>query len=319
MIKLCLIFTLGLTIKSHAQDLISDLVLDIPFSGEVYDVTGFSTPILSGLETYAEDRFGNTNCAIYFSNATDEYVEFPVVADNNLIVGEDFTVSFWFRMDNFEVADYESLFRKNDFGMNGFDMAVYDQNTPVSSSQDVYLWDDDWNADSDLFFDTTTWHHYVLVGTDSLAYLYRDNVLRNSASIDELDADEVMDNYYIGKFYKGYLDDLKGYKRALDISEINALFELEGNCATSGLEEKEISTPISIQYTTEYLMVKEMPIGNKTIAIYDLMGRQILVVDKIQEDQNSIDLTGLTNGVYIVSVSNSNDETVLYSSKFSKY
>jgi hypothetical protein len=119
-------------------------------------------------------------------------------------------------------------------------------NNPLGVTNDSYICDDAWNAEPDLMFNTLNWRHYVFLGSGTDIKLYRDNVLQNSAAIpDGADIGATAGNYFIGNVYIEALDDLKVYKRALSVAEINELFELDGNCLVSGFDN--IDEQISIQ------------------------------------------------------------------------
>ena len=290
-----------------AQDITSDLIIDVPFANEVFDFSSYSTVTESGSETYVEDRFGSANCALYFGGSPGEYVELASNSDNELVTGDEFTVSLWFKVNNDEMGNFENLFRKNDTG-DDLVLALYDLNTPLCAADEAYIWDDAWNADPVLLYDTLDWHHLVFVGTDTEILLYRDNVLQNSETIvGGPDVGATAGNYFMGSGYTGALDDLKVYKRALSVADINTLYELEGNCLFSGfdnLNEEDSHKEFKVvQAFSKSIQITDLPKETKDIEILNIMGERIYSLSNIEDSAISVDLENFPTGVYFVRAS----------------
>lgn len=294
------------SIQLHAQDITSNLIMDMSFSNEVEDLTTNATPVLSGMETYAEDRDGNAACALKFGGQPDEYVVVPGNTDNQLVDGDDATVSLWFRMDNTIGGDYEILFQKGNIdspNYPSFDMAVYDGNTPLIGN---ILWDDDWNMDDDLWTDTTDWHHFVLVANtaDQTVKLYRDNVLRNTGDINDFAWGPTVDDFRLGAGFKGFLDDLKVYRRALTAAEIDVLYTESGNCETLNVDE-DSQDPIQLtRKNSNTYQFLNLPAEKQSLRIYNLSGKLVKEETTISLSNNTIDLNALSPELYILKVEN---------------
>lgn len=217
---------------TNPQILVDDLALYITFSnGIAIDLKG-NTVIVPENMAYTADREGNQNCAIVFSGT--EFLQIPKSSNNAIVQGQPYSVSFWFRMQNTNSGDVEVFFSKGNGSGSGFQLSAKDLNTPVfSAGSTVELIDTNWKADAALPVDTSNWHHLV-VTADSVnnIKLYRDGTLRNNqdSSVAHIGS-ETMD-YFIGSNFKGYLDDLRVYKKALSPQEVQILFELEGDCNT---------------------------------------------------------------------------------------
>lgn len=137
-------------------------------------------------------------------------------------------------MQNDNLSNFETMFQKGSINTEGFQLAVYDLNTPlVSDTTYSYgLWDNDWNGEVDVQWDNTDWHHLVITrDSNNTIRLYRDGQLRN---IDENSTFNIdtgpLSDYMIGQFFTGHLDDLRVYKRTLNLSEVNELYNLEADC-----------------------------------------------------------------------------------------
>lgn len=212
--------------------LVDELSIYITFSnGIAQDLKGNGVSVPEDI-AFTADREGNQNCAIVFNGT--QFLHIPKTTNNAIVQGQAFSVSLWFRMQNTNNSDLEKLFAKGDVNGEGFQLSVKDLNAPMfAAGSTVELFDTAWKADAALPVDTSNWHHLVVtVDTANNIRLYRDGELRNSqASSNATIGNEAMD-YYIGSNFKGYLDDLRVYKKALSPAEVQVLFELEGDCNT---------------------------------------------------------------------------------------
>lgn len=214
---------------NNPGSLTNDLIIYMPFGNEVRDLIGGT--IINDF-SLTEDRAGNATCAALFEGTATFSI--PVTAQNQLVQGDDFSVSIWFKMQNDNLSNFETMFQKGSINSEGFQLAVYDLNTPlVSDTTNGYgLWDNDWNGEVDVQWDNTDWHHLVITrDSNNTIRLYRDGQLRNTDenSTFNIDTDPLSD-YMIGQFFTGHLDDLRVYKRTLNLSEVNELYNLEADC-----------------------------------------------------------------------------------------
>lgn len=211
--------------------LINNLLLYIPFSnGTVQDLKGNSIAVSPDI-TFTSDRSGNQNCAIVFNG--NQFLHIPKNNNNGIVQGDAFSVSLWFRMQNTNNDDLENLFTKGNTNEQGFSISVSDLNAPLFVAGTVNVWDTSWRTDAVLPVDTSNWHYLVVtISNDNTLKLYRDGQLRNSITSSAAQiSDEILD-YYIGNNFKGFMDDLRVYKKELSQEEVQTLFELEGDCNT---------------------------------------------------------------------------------------
>ncbi|RYD90314.1 MAG: LamG domain-containing protein, partial [Sphingobacteriales bacterium] len=207
--------------------LLDDLILYMTFSNSVADLKGSDvTP--PAQTTFVADRDGNAQCALSFNGS--QQIKVISSAENSIVQGNAFSISIWFRMQNTEMGDYEHMFRKGLQGEAGFNLSVFDGNTPLFAVPSAQVWDNNWNQDADLWQDTENWHHLVLTfDVNNTARLYRDGVLQNSENFSANTGATALD-YYIGQDFTGFLDDLRVYRKTLSEEEVQTLFELEGDC-----------------------------------------------------------------------------------------
>lgn len=288
-----------------AQDLTSDIIMKISSDNTIKDLSGYSTPVLSGMETYVTDRSNNPNCAIYFGGRENEFIKILNNESNSLVHRYDqFTVSLWFKMDNVNARNYEILFQKRENDKLGFSIALHDLNTPVvtAGASNTSILDDNWNKDPDLRNDTTNWHHLAIVFGGTYAELYRDNVLQNSSYNF---ARGSLGDYFIGKGFKGALDDFVIYKRVLTIQEIDLLYKSESECnitlsTDSFATEKQVSV---IQKENKQLALTNLSPSFKTISIFNLNGSLIWEKSNILNSEIELDLSLLSsNTMYIMQI-----------------
>lgn len=213
--------------------LIDGLSLYIPFSnGIVKDLKGSEVIVPSGM-VFTADREGNQNCAVVFDGTS--FIQVLKNSQNAIVQGDAYSVSLWFRMQNTNGGDIERLFAKGNSFEIGFSLSIKDLNAPVfqaASTNTIELFDTAWKGDAALPVDTNNWHHLVVtVDVENNIKLYRDGELRNSLNALPNIGSGATD-YFIGNNFKGFLDDLRVYKKTLSPAEVQTLFELEGDCNT---------------------------------------------------------------------------------------
>jgi|GEM_PF-1758802 len=208
----------------------NDLVIYMPFGNEVKDLIS-GNEVANVSNNYVTDRSGNSSCAIGFDG--NQSFSIPVTTQNELVEGDSFSISLWFKMQNNNAGDLEIFFRKPGNATVGFNFGVYDLNSPLFfDNLGVSLWDNDWNQEVDVQWENTDWHHLVVtVDSSNTIRLYRDGVLRNTVENSNLTiGDQGGSEYLIGESFVGHLDDLRVYKRALTPNDIHELYNLDGEC-----------------------------------------------------------------------------------------
>ncbi len=209
--------------------LIDDLVIYMPF-GDFQTKELISGMIINDNNDYDTDRDGNEGCASLYNGEVSILI--PVTNENSLTTNDNITVSLWFKMNNTQAGDLETLFSKGSTPNESFTIAVYDLNTPLVFSENppFNLWDDDWNQEVDVDWENTDWHHLVVTrDANNFAQLWRDGVLRNEGLGMDIGLDALI-NYELGNNFTGSLDDLRVYRRVLNPNEITTLYQLPADC-----------------------------------------------------------------------------------------
>lgn len=207
------------------------LKIYMPFSGNVNDLKG-ATVTAPTDTVFVADRSGNARCALSFNGSQSLMI--ASTADNTIKNGDELSISLWFKMQNTDLSNFESLFAKGSGGNNGFYLSVYDGNTPMFGAANFQqIWDLNWNQTSALHTDTTNWHHVVITLTATYeAKIYRDGILQNTQQFVNTNIGATALDYYIGQDFRGWIDDLRVYRKVLTPANVQTLYELEGDCNT---------------------------------------------------------------------------------------
>jgi len=200
-------------------------------SNEVKDVSGKGNHgDASGL-TASSAVIGKLGQGLQF-NGTSDYVNVPDNATLDFTNGQDFSISGWFkRNDN---ADWKELIRKRGDGTDGYDLVFASGNLwmQISSSGGAYtiysyatipvgewvnfvfVWDDDDENNTIFYINGLVTSTYRPGGFSSVADMSNSNSLRIGASYDG------------GGLFKGLIDDVRIYNRALSATEVANLYNM---------------------------------------------------------------------------------------------
>ncbi len=216
----------------NPEVLFEDLVIYMPFSDEFKDlISGHTIDNPNG--NFVEDRNGNPTCAYSFVQA--DSLSIPVTTTNQLVQGDSFSISVWFKMQNENPSDIEVLFQKGTQVGDGFELKVFNLNTPYFiDAYNTSAIDFDWLNEADIVWTNTDWHHLVVtVDVDNTVRLYRDGVERDAIINSPFDiGSDPLSFFTLGQGFTGHLDDLRVYKKTLNPTEITELYTLEADCNT---------------------------------------------------------------------------------------
>ena len=209
-----------------------NLVAYYPFSGNANDQSGNGYNGVVQGATLTSDRFGHTDSAYYFDGIND-IITFPGLDWNT---SASFTTALWFK---YCTKDYGTMLTKQDGVHGGFDMNFAKEWAPEKVRVCVGSTDGTWHGVECAFEDTTQWHHLALVYNKSAAMFseYLDGTSIGSQPIDSVISNEafvasagqgIRDDSGLG-WFKGSLDEIRIYSRALSATEVLALSL--GSCA----------------------------------------------------------------------------------------
>ena len=211
-----------------------DLTTYMPFGNEISDLTGFSSPTIRGSYHFVTDRSGHPNGAISFDdeqNGGNTGVSIHPNEAGNLLQDDQFTLSFWYNRQNANATQTENPINSAVLliNFNDQDNTALPQPTIYSVRAQTVFTDPSWTAENPMA-ETGVWHHIVITYSGSLQQLklYRDGVLRvTQPAVTAMNHDSF--GMTFGNNFKGYMDDIRIYKRALNSLEVNTLFEMEGD------------------------------------------------------------------------------------------
>jgi hypothetical protein len=199
-----------------------DLLAHYPFNGNVKDTSGNNyNGVPNGIVQATPDRKGKANSALYFNNGE------VVVNINNSIFNGDFTVSVWAQLEAF-TSQYPSLIRQFESFTLEF---ARDINPRVVNH---YLVTPVWGPTNQCqgVANFTEWTHYVITNTNGISSLYVDGAFVNkSANGRRPEGTRNSSFLTIGRavqdltHFKGKMDDIRFYKRALTSEEVKYLYQ----------------------------------------------------------------------------------------------
>lgn len=274
------------------------------------------------------DRFGMFTGALVVNNTnpTTTWPALPLVTNTAALPlgSSQRTISVWFRASEMPASglqNYAFIYYQGTESIgNGFGLAIGNNQVALIG----YLNDLTANAS----FTINTWHHLAGSYDGQTAKIYLDGTLLASGprswntgtqsaklayfntSSTTCSGCNLPTTTYHNQF-KGMLDDLTIYNRVLSNQEITAL---ANNTATSIKQiEKKLAFTIYPNPTVDLLNIQWDPSlinPNETVQIVDITGRVLKerLVKSIGE--TAIDISDLSNGVYIVRIGN-HQETVV--------
>jgi gliding motility-associated-like protein len=224
--------------KLSAQgSLSSGLVLYLPFNGNTLDMSVNSNHAINYGATLASDASGRANCAYSFNGATD-YMKIlnsaSLQIDTNISLCVRVKVNGFFRgtcFGNSIIKKGDADFRSGSYGLrfsspsagcSFFDATTQNYIGFFNTSYPFGI------ANTLPYIDTNNWDCLVFTYNGILAKMYVNGVLRHQYSSSTLigkNFEDVflgkMDNVTYPYLFKGVMDDVRIYKRALSASEVS--------------------------------------------------------------------------------------------------
>jgi hypothetical protein len=221
-----LTITLALVAQAEAQTFLTNgLVAYYPFSGNANDASGHGMDGVVHGATLTADRFGNTNSAYSF-NGTSAYI----VSSNKLSDMPSATASCWINIPDFAVSDGYIL-------MDGDTTGGHDFGIEVWYGTNIVLWTKDDTHISEYRLPlTNTWFQVVAVAeasTNVVKMWLNGQLMSTSSSLGNANVGYHSQlcigcrAVYNDHRFKGAIDDVRLYNRALSDSEVQQLYQYE--------------------------------------------------------------------------------------------
>lgn len=308
------IFTFLVTVSLYSQDLTLDLLLHYPFDGDANDVSGNEFHGIPNA-TLTQDRFGNANSAYYF-NGVDEFIDLPIspVLKPQLPI----TYSCWVKFDVIDAT--KTVIATNDFATDSHSGAWI--NTSSTGNFAANYGDNTGNTSTPnrrtkvgiTSLDADVWYHlvaiirgpqdmdvYVDCRNDEGTYSGSGGMIAYSNTPGSIGR---KDSYYGGAawYFQGTIDDFRYWERELSEDEISLLcqwdLDLEENELLNDFAFKVFPNPANEQITIEASNIDVI----QEYKIMSVEGKEVMA----NEMEELIDVSGLSNGMYIVSLFDKN-------------
>ena len=297
-----------------SPDVNTGLVALYSFNGNANDLsTNNNNGAVTGA-TLTADRFGNVNSAYSFNGSSD-YIE--VVNNASLTFTTAVSFSFWINIPDVSfntvgLPERAPIGKQRNSNTSGIAFETNDKigtaGTPqfyLSSGSSPVQYEDA------TALGLNTWVHLVGTYDGTTLKLYSNNVLIGT-STGSLNLSSITQNLFFGKegalgrFFKGKLDDIRIYNRAINACDVDSLFN-EPNAFSTGITEQTNSNSIKIypNPSNKNLTIDFGNIGiieGYELKISNTLGQQVLQ-QEITQQQFYVDLSTLkSKGIYFVQV-----------------
>ncbi|MFN8367830.1 MAG: LamG-like jellyroll fold domain-containing protein [Candidatus Kapaibacterium sp.] len=208
---------LSFSLQCFSQVPTNGLMLWMPFSGNANDQSGNARNGTVNGATLTTDRFGNANSAYNFNGTSNNIsiANFPLTTAR-------ITVSFWFNTTD---VNRNQRVINHLWPTGSFSTAV--QPSGVIRASII----SDTSGQVETYYNASvaanTWHHYVIVYDGTALKLYYDNQLVGTTNAQKA-LGSTTKTLFIGGGngyeFLGKIDDIRIYNRALNTTEINAVY-----------------------------------------------------------------------------------------------
>lgn len=330
--KIFTIAILALSINAFAQIPTNGLVAWYPFNGNANDASGNGNNGTVYGATLTADRFGNLNSA-YSLDGINNYIELQGIS----IVG-DFSFSGWIYLRSYNLSC--AFFNLGNAGdTDGVNLNFTNLNTPSLHAQ---IWDGTTYTNANLFCSTTTiplnsWTNITITLSGSNFSFYINGSLVNVITSSNIPGNINRLLQYIGKpthngneNTNGIFDDIRFYNRALNQSEITAIYNETPSACTQTITVTDTLiinanilgfNPVTYQNTiriypnptNDHITIDNGNIANLTgyqIKITNSLSQQVFQ-SAINQQQFYVDLSTWTgNGIYFVHIIDGQGNTI---------
>jgi hypothetical protein len=239
----------------------SGLLAWYPFNGNANDETGNGNHCTGyNGAALSADRFGNSNSA-YLLDGVDDYIKTIDPFYNSSI---PHSISMWWKTTDSTQVD-QAIWSTDPHTIESIGF----NNDPGSQKIDYCLGDGNWgywlvtcNEHPITVSNFNTWHHIVMVRSATNWKFYDNGVLVHTVSSTDNTADTlaqlwfgaIYHDAYSEHYFKGYLDDIGIWERALTETEIASLYNYTPGCQ-SPISFQPVNRSVTIGNNQQFLVV----------------------------------------------------------------
>ncbi|MCE3227465.1 MAG: C-terminal target protein [Bacteroidetes bacterium] len=294
-----------LAFKAAAQiNLYSDLKLCMPCDGNALDYSGNSNHGAVSGATLTSDRFGNPNRAYQF-NGTSNFIS--AGSFTNYAPTNELTISMWAKSD---ITTSNCLFIIDPDNMNDRCVGCAQYSHPSGT---MMIWDyGDIQGGGRVIVtgipaDVNSWRLYVYIISESgnFKQMYKDGQLVSNTPYTGNNIFNKNKPFYIGGGtssggggsirWRGKIDDVIIYNRALNNSEIQAIYNGAEICRPTGLNESTGVTKGSFYVSDHKIMFTADQNNITDLKLYSVEGK---LLKSFSEGDNQI--PEINSGLYLI-------------------
>jgi hypothetical protein len=291
--------SIGLEVRDLSQAQTGHLIVYLTFDGDASDASGYNNNGVVHGASLALDHVGHINSAYSF-NGTTSYIQ--VANSSNLNFQQAISVSFWMYIGAFYTREQYPLSHGN-----------YQSRWKISISNNHLRWTVKTGVgikdlDSETELKLNSWYHVTVVysGSDFEVWLngYLDAFTSWSGTIPTTTIDLTIGQVLPGDQnynFNGSLDDIRIYDYALSINQIDSLagvttVEDRANTVLPAeyFLQQNYPNPFNPSTRIEYSLPQRTAV---TLAIYDVLGREVALLIHETQDAGFKSITWNTNGI----------------------
>jgi hypothetical protein len=274
-----------------------------PFNGNANDESGNGNNGTVNGALLSNDRNGIVNrCYSFGQNKKIDLGTLATLSNNPL----NMTYSFWFFLDSLPISNnyVYPILTKRHIDNYGFDWCTprVDQEKKLK-----FFKDDDGYIGPEcksLTLTVENWYYFTCVKRKDSLFLYQNSVLIDS-KFDSHILSGSPQNMIIGwhgawnLYFKGKIDDIGIWNRALTQAEITALYTSNG----VGIQDQSLNQ-ISIYPNpakTQITITSKSELTGKAIKVYDALGK-VVYENVIKPNQLTLNIAAWANGIYTIAI-----------------
>jgi len=190
-----------------------------PFNGNAKDITDKYRDLTVYGDTSLTSGKDNSSNSAYYFDGTGDYLEYETNSDaggTTIPSFDNYTISLWAKPAS--SGPYEAIFSSYNNSVRGFQIDFDGSNFHIrkSSGDNIVL--------STAQLEVWTFIAFTYDGTNSIAYINNESPVSDAGGTTEFNRFRIGMNRAGSAYYKGVIDELRIYNRALTASEISSLY-----------------------------------------------------------------------------------------------